>query len=278
MPSLNIKRRPILLNLHHGVFISKNRVDYRLGEAALGDTKLTSSGANQGIGYEAAKNLVLSSLDYHVLVGSRDVAKGTTAVSTLQALPGLKGSISLLQIDVTDDASVDSAAVKIQKEHGRLDILVNNSGIGSSHNYSIRDAMKEVYAVNVFGVVSVTEAFIPLLRRSSKPRLIFVSSTTGSITIAADPNSPLNGGGAIDYRSSKAALNMLMVLYCNRLKGEGFMVHGVNPGLIATNFHGGVARPGARPEVGGGRVAKVVKGERDADVGKVCGADGVLPW
>lgn len=198
-------------------------------------------------------------------------------MSTLNALP-IKGSVSLLQIDVTDDVSVDIAAANVKKEYGHLDILVNNSGIGSSRTSSTRDAMKEVYAVNVFGVVSVTEAFLPLLHKSSSPRLIFVSSTTGSITIAADPNSPLSGGGAIDYRSSKAALNMLMVLYNNRLSGEGFKVHGVNPGLIATNFHGGVARPGAKPEVGGHRVAVVVRGERDADVGRVCGENGVLPW
>lgn len=233
-------------------------------------------GANQGIGFETAKNLLLSSATYHVLLGSRDLAKGLEAASSLTKLP-IKGTVTALQIDVTDDASVDAAARQVKDTFGRLDVLVNNAGIGARHNPSARDAIREVLAVNVVGVVSVTEAFLPLLRNSSAPRLVFVSSTTGSITYAADPNSPLHGGGAMDYRSSKAALNMLMVLYWNRLERDGFMVFGANPGLIATNFHGG-GRPGSEPEVGGERIAAVVRGDRDADVGKVCNANGVLPW
>jgi NAD(P)-dependent dehydrogenase (short-subunit alcohol dehydrogenase family) len=199
----------------------------------------------------------------------------------LNALP-IKGIVTPIQIDVTDDASVDAAAKHVEETYGRLDILINNAGIGSRQTPSARDSMREVLAVNVVGVVSVTEAFLPLLRHSPAPRLIFVSSTTGSITYAADPNSVLHGGGAMDYRSSKAALNMLMVLYWNRLERDGFKVFGVNPGLIATNFHGNPgrlhARPGAAPEVGGERVATIVRGDRDADVGRVCGANGVLPW
>jgi NAD(P)-dependent dehydrogenase (short-subunit alcohol dehydrogenase family) len=235
-----------------------------------------SSGANQGIGFETAKNLLISSSTYHVLLGSRDLDKGLEATSNLSSLP-IKGTVTAVQIDVINDASVDAAARQVKDTFGRLDILVNNAGIGARHSSLVRDAMREVLAVNVVGVVSVTEAFLPLLRRSSAPRLIFVSSTTGSITYAADPNSPLHGGGAIDYRSSKAALNMLMVLYWNRLERDGFMVFGANPGLIATNFHGG-GRPGSEPAVGGERIAAVVRGDRDADVGKVCNANGVLPW
>ncbi|KAE9372989.1 NAD(P)-binding protein [Stipitochalara longipes BDJ] len=234
------------------------------------------TGANQGIGYETAKNLLLFSSKYHVILGSRDLTKGTDAISNLLNFP-IKGTVEAVQIDVTDDASVDAAAKKVRDTLGRLDVLINNAGIGARHNPSARDAIREVLAVNVVGVVSVTEAFLPLLRKSSAPRLIFVSSTTGSIAIAADPTGPLHGGGAMDYRSSKAALNMLMVLYWNRLEQEGFKVFGANPGLIATNFHEG-SRPGSEPETGGERIAAVVRGDRDVDVGKVCNANGVLPW
>lgn len=234
------------------------------------------AGGNQGIGYETAKNLLLSSSSYHIVLGSRDLANGAVAVSALQKLP-IRGTVEAIQIDVTDDASVDAAAREIRATFGRLDVLINNAGIGARHSPSARDAMREVLGVNVVGVVSVTEAFLPLLRKSSSPRLIFVSSTTGSITIAADPTGPLHGGGAMDYRCSKAALNMLMVLYWNRLEQEGFKVFGANPGLIATNFHGD-GRPGSQPAVGGERIAAVVRGDRDADVGKVCNARGVLPW
>lgn len=185
-------------------------------------------------------------------------------------------------MDVTNDASVDAAAAYVEENYGRLDVLINNAGIGVQAG-PLRDSMRAVFDVNVFGVVSVTEAFLPLLQQSSSPRLVFVSSTTGSIAMASDPNSPLHGGGAIEYRSSKAALNMLMVLYANRLGGLGFKVHGANPGLIATAFHGShrSRRPGAEPEVGGARIAAVVKGERDADAGRVIGPvgeNGILPW
>lgn len=206
---------------------------------------------------------------------------GEQAASTLNALiPGDRARA--IQIDVTNDESVDAAAALVEDTYGRLDILVNNAGIGVQAGPA-REAMRAVFDVNVFGVVSVTEAFIPLLKNSSSPRLIFVSSTTGSIAMASDPKSPLHGGGALEYRSSKATLNMLMVLYANRLGGAGFKVHGANPGLVATNFHGAERerKPGAAPEVGGERIASVVRGERDADVGKVVGPvgeNGILPW
>ncbi|KAI9774134.1 MAG: hypothetical protein M1840_005227 [Geoglossum simile] len=186
-----------------------------------------STGANQGVGFETSQNLLLSSADYHALLGSRDVAKGEAAARALQSLPGLKGTISLVRINVIDD------------KYGRLDVLVNDSGIFSAKQPA-RDAFRDTLAVSVVGALSTTEAFLPLLRRSSAPRLVFVSSSIGSITHAADPNSRYYGAHASEYRASKAALNM-------RQGGAG------------------------EPEGGGERVATVVKGKRDADVGKSAG-------
>jgi NAD(P)-dependent dehydrogenase (short-subunit alcohol dehydrogenase family) len=213
------------------------------------------------------------------LLGSRDISKGDDAVATLNALP-IKGTVTAIQIDVTSDASVDAAARHVKETYGHLDILVNNAGIGSHRTPELRDAMRVVFNTNVVGSVSVTEAFLPLLHqsKSTAPRLIFVGSTTGSITMASDPNGPLHGGGAMDYRTSKAALNMVIVLYHNRLENEGFKVLGLNPGLIATNFHGAGRRPGSEPEVGGERLASAIRGDRDEHVGRVWGANGVLPW
>ncbi len=133
-------------------------------------------GANGGVGFETAKNLLLSSPTYHVLLGSRDPTKGSDAVATLKSLP-IKGTVETIQIDVTDDASVDAAAAHVSTTYNRLDILVNNAGI-FSQNPSPRSALREDLAVNTIGAVSVTEAFLPLLRKSSSPRLIFVSSST----------------------------------------------------------------------------------------------------
>ncbi|CAK42086.1 hypothetical protein CBS63078_9745 [Aspergillus niger] len=239
------------------------------------------TGANQGIGFETAKNLILSD-NYHVILGSRDPAKGEEAAKTLEAVPGIKGSVSSIQIDVTDDQSVDNAAAQIKAQYGRLDILVNNAAMSSMKHPPSREAMRQILDVNVVGALSTTEAFLDLLRNSSEKRLVFVSSSTGSISRAADPSSPFHIASATEYRASKAALNMMMVLYMCRLKDEGFKVFGADPGLCATNLTGDPEslrrRNAAEPSDGGERVATVVKGERDADVGKVLGVYGVSPF
>jgi NAD(P)-dependent dehydrogenase (short-subunit alcohol dehydrogenase family) len=187
----------------------------------------------------------------------------------------------MVQIETTDDSSVDAAASHIASTYGRLDVLVNNAGIFSK-NPVIREAARETLAVNVVGSVSVTEAFLPLLRKSSAPRLVFVSSSVGSISQAADPKSPYyRPGGGNEYRASKAALNMYVVQYHNKLSLEGIKVFGADPGLVVTNLmnmENQRARGGVKGYVGGERIATVVKGERDADVGRVCGVYGVSPW
>ncbi|TVY46320.1 Short-chain dehydrogenase/reductase [Lachnellula occidentalis] len=238
------------------------------------------TGANQGVGFYTAKNLALHSSKYHVLLASRDSAKGADAESTLKDLPDIKGTVEAIQLDVTNDASVDAAAAKVFSTHGRLDVLVNNAGI-LSKNPTARDNLREVLAVNCVGVMSVTEAFLPLLRKSSAPRLVFVSSSIGSITHASNPESPYYRATGEQYRMSKAALNMLMNQYHVKLASDGFKVFGADPGLVVTNLadkENQRARGGVEGDVGGERVATVVRGDRDADVGKVCGVYGVCPW
>lgn len=237
------------------------------------------TGANQGVGFETVKNLLLTSSNYHVLLGSRDPLKGSEAVSALEAAP-IKGTVKPIQIDITDDSSVDAAASFVESTYGRLDILVNNAGIVSK-NPIVREAARETLAVNVVGSVSVTEAFLPLLRKSSDPRLIFVSSSVGSITHASDPKSPYHRPQGNEYRASKAALNMYVAQYQCKLSPEGFKVFGADPGLVVSNLVNAEnqrARGGVEGYVGGERIATVLKGERDADVGRVCGVYGVLPW
>jgi NAD(P)-dependent dehydrogenase (short-subunit alcohol dehydrogenase family) len=238
-----------------------------------------NAGANQGIGFETAKNLLLTSSNYHVLLGSRDLSKGSEAVSALEAA-SIKGTVKPIQIDVTDDSSVDAAASLVESTYGRLDILVNNAGIVSK-NPVVREAARETLAVNVIGSVSVTEAFLPLLKKSSAPRLVFVSSSLGSITQAADPKSPYFRPLGNEYRASKAALSMYIVQYQNKLSPDGFKVFGADPGLVVTNLMNSEnqrARGGVEGHFGGERIATVLKGERDADVGRVCGVYGVSPW
>ncbi|KAJ4006090.1 hypothetical protein NW766_010917 [Fusarium irregulare] len=242
------------------------------------------TGANQGVGFETAKNLILSSVDYHVVIGSRNEAKGQEAAENLQSLNDIRGTVSSIQLDVTDDTSVDNAARTLASEWGRLDILVNNAGIISTASPPTREAFRSVLETNLVGALSVTEAFLPLLRKAEHkpPRLIFVTSSTGSITHAANPDSPYYSPYGTEYRTSKAGLNMLMTMYYARLKPEGFLVFGADPGLCATNFTGDAEslrnRGAAEPEDGGERVACVVRGEQDENVGKVLGVYGVCPW
>ncbi|KAJ4385162.1 hypothetical protein N0V85_008183 [Neurospora sp. IMI 360204] len=243
------------------------------------------TGANQGIGYETAKNLVQSSADFHVILGSRDSSKGEAAAQALQA-DGVKakGTASSVSLDVTDETSIAAAAERVAADFGRLDVLVNNAGIISAASPPTAQALRRVLETNVVGALAVTEAFLDLLRKAERkpPRLVFVSSSMGSITHAADPASPYYNPHGTEYRTSKAALNMLMTMYSARLKPEGFLVIGADPGLCATNFTGDAAslknRGAAEPADGGDRVAAVIKGEKDADAGRVIGVYGVSPW
>ncbi|KAI8306349.1 hypothetical protein K4K59_011552 [Colletotrichum sp. SAR11_240] len=252
---------------------------------AAADKKLVFiTGGNQGVGYETAKNLLLSSADYHVILGSRDSTKGDKAAVDLLSTSGVKGTASFVQIDVTDDASINAAASKVESEYGRLDILVNNAGIISMASPPTTAAFRRVLDTNVVGALGVTEAFLPLLKKTAHtpPRLVFVSSSMGSITHAADPSSLYYNPHGTEYRVSKAAVNMLLSMYAARLKPDGFLVLGADPGLCATNFTGDPTslknRGAAEPSDGGERVATVIRGEKDENAGRVVGVYGICPW
>ena len=181
------------------------------------------------MGSECAKNLILSSSDYH------------RAAAEMSALPDLKGSAEAIQIDVTAEDSIIKAVEQVSKDHHRLDILVNNAGIGKKSTASPpSQRLRDVVTTNTIGPVLVIEKFLDLLRKSSTPRLVFVSSSGGSLTHAADPNSPHYGSKTgmqfSHYRASKTALNMLLIEYHKMLGEEGFKVMGADPGLVVTNF------------------------------------------
>lgn len=182
----------------------------------------TATNANQGVSFETAKNLLLSSANYHVLIGSRDLARRSATVATLND-SRLKGAASPIQIDVTDNASVDAVVKCVSNIYGRLDILVNNAGITST-NSLLAEALRERLEVNCVGVVTITEAFLPLLRKSSIKRLVFVSPGVSSISHAANPESRYYRPYVSQYRVTKAGLNMLLVWYWAKLKEGGFKV------------------------------------------------------
>jgi NAD(P)-dependent dehydrogenase (short-subunit alcohol dehydrogenase family) len=213
------------------------------------------TGANKGIGFETARQLAAQGIT--VLVGARDEERGLSAE---KALRDGGADARYVKIDVTEAASVQHAAEWIEAEYGRLDILVNNAGTatisrrGALTSQTSLDDMRAVYEINVFGVVTVTNAMLPLLRRAEAARIVNVSSEVGSITSQSDPASPLGQMPASgQYPSSKAALNMLTAMYAKELRDTPIKVNAANPGYTATDFndHRGfrTAAEGAEPSV-----------------------------
>jgi NAD(P)-dependent dehydrogenase (short-subunit alcohol dehydrogenase family) len=200
------------------------------------------TGANKGIGFETARQLGARGVT--VLAGARDEARGRRAEQALrEALADHGGAEArFVPLDVTDAKSVQEAADWIDREYGRLDILVNNAAIavgGGPPSQTDLDAMREVYETNVFGVIAVTNAMLPLLRRAPAARIVNVSSEVGSITSMTDPASPLGQMPAsLAYPSSKSALNMVTAIYAKELKDTPVKVNAANPGYTATDLNG----------------------------------------
>ncbi|WP_407564736.1 SDR family oxidoreductase [Streptomyces sp. 184] len=233
------------------------------------------TGANKGIGFEIARQL--GEAGAVVLVGARDEVRGKKAAGAL-AERGI--AATALRIDVTDPESVAEAAVRIERAHGRLDVLVNNAGIagGFTGPPSVATAadMREVYETNVFGVVTVTNAMLPLLRRSPAGRVVNQSSHLGSLTLNADPGSPMARVNLIAYQSSKTALNALTVAYAKELRGTSVKVNAAHPGIVATDING---HRGQRTPAEGAVIAVRLALLDDAGPsGESLSDDGPVPW
>ncbi|MFF5174727.1 SDR family NAD(P)-dependent oxidoreductase [Micromonospora sp. NPDC000089] len=187
------------------------------------------TGANKGLGHETARRLL--ALGHTVLVGARDPELGAKAAKSLGA--------RFVPIDVTDDASVAAAAADVERHEGHLDVLINNAGVhgpmGDPSELTGGDLLA-VLDVNVAGVVRTTTAFLPLLRRSSDPVIINVSSAMGSLAATHDPTRAESHVVAPVYTSSKAALTMLTTQYAKALKDV--RINAADPGYTATDLNG----------------------------------------
>ena len=202
------------------------------------------TGANKGIGFEAAKQLLQN--DYYVFLGSRNEKLGSDAVEKLKS-EGFK-NVEAVQIDVTDDTSVNNARIELGKKIDVLDVLINNSGINGiefdgetpiMHTSTETEVSKykEVFEVNVFGVIRTTRAFLDLLKKSTQPRIVNVSSSQGSLTLHSDPNFIHYKHKGVVYQSSKAALNMFTLVLAYELRELPFKVNAVSPGSTKTDFN-----------------------------------------
>ena len=202
------------------------------------------TGSNKGIGREIVRQL--AELGMRVYLGARDLTRGQEAAAELAS----SGDVRFVQLDVTDVESVRAAAATIEAESGRLDVLVNNAGrsseIGTPVPEVTAEQMRATFEVNVFGPVTVISTFIPLLRKSSNGRIVNVASRAGSLTALSAPDSRQRKMGALTYSSSKAALNVLTLIYSEALKADGIQVNSVTPGRVPTDINASTDRRGQR--------------------------------
>jgi NAD(P)-dependent dehydrogenase (short-subunit alcohol dehydrogenase family) len=241
------------------------------------DTKRIAlvTGANKGIGLEIARQLRDTGVT--VIVGARDLDRGREAADQIAA----DGEpLHVVQIDLTDEATISAAAAEIDARHGRLDILVNNAGIVDAADgppsAAAIGSVRRLMETNFIGTLAVTQAMLPLLRKSAAGRIVNLATTLGSLAINSDPSSPYYSARLIGYNASKAALNMLTVQLAAELQGTGVVVNSVAPGYVKTDLtgHAGFMTPeeGARLPV---RYALL--GE-DAASGRFVEPAGEAPW
>jgi NAD(P)-dependent dehydrogenase (short-subunit alcohol dehydrogenase family) len=241
------------------------------------------TGANKGIGFQIAKDLAAHG--FMVLVGSRKLDRGKAAAKSIGA------GATAIRLDVTEQASIIDAQQRIRDDFGRLDVLVNNAAIayagkpdasfeeklasGRPSSASLAET-RAIFETNVFGVIAVTQAMLPLLLEAPAGRIVNLSSTVGSLALQSDPSSPVRAIQSIHYVPSKTALNAITVAFANELQNTRVKVNAACPGFTATdlnNFRGTRSvEQGAREPV---RLALL--GE-DGPTGTFSNDDGLVPW
>ncbi|MER6694278.1 SDR family NAD(P)-dependent oxidoreductase [Streptomyces minutiscleroticus] len=224
------------------------------------------TGGNRGLGHEIARRLVQAGQT--VWIGARDAGNGRKAADRLGA--------GFVQLDVTDDASVDAAVETLRARVGHLDILVNNAGIlgeVTAPEDMTADQVRHVYETNVFGLVRVTHAFLPLLRKATAPSVVNVTSGLGSFTLTHDPERVESQYPLAAYGSSKSAVTMLTTQYARTIPDVRF--NAVDPGQTATEFTGHI---GHSVEEGAEAAVRIATLGPDTPTGTVTDRAGTLPW
>jgi NAD(P)-dependent dehydrogenase (short-subunit alcohol dehydrogenase family) len=196
------------------------------------------TGANKGIGLEIARQLAEAGVS--VIIGARNSERGNEAVKDLSS-QGYRATF--IKIDLNDEATIAAAAGTIAADFGRIDILVNNAGIVDAHDgppsAALPAAVRRIIDVNFIGTLAVTQAMMPLLRKSAAGRIVNLSSSLGSLTVNGDRSSPYYAARLIGYNASKAALNMLTIQLSEELRDSAIVVNSVSPGYVKTDLTGG---------------------------------------
>lgn len=238
------------------------------------------TGANKGIGREIAGQL--AALGHTVVLAARDPELGAKAAAELRADGHHADSVVL---DVTDPASASAAAATVEARYGRLDVLVNNAAVsgppgadlaGQLPSTADLDVLRFIFETNVFGVVTATNALLPLLRRSAAPRIVNVSSSVGSLAMMADPSISADHPISVGYVPSKTALTAITLQYARELRLEGILVNAVDPGYCATDLNNHTGhRTAAQGAVAAVRMATVPAG---GPTGTFTDDQGTVPW
>lgn len=234
------------------------------------------TGATRGIGFETVRKLAQAGI--HTLLAGRDAARAEAAAASLRdgGLP-----VDAIALDVTDSASIAAAVAQTRKRHGRLDILVNNAGILLDDPAKPRSAQtpqvwRDTFDTNLFGLIEVTQAFLPLLRQSPAGRIVNVSSSLGSLALHSDPAGPYAGFNLPAYNVSKSAVNAWTVQLAQELRDTPIKVNTVHPGYVKTDMNQG----GGELEVAEGAETSVAMALLDeaGPTGSFQYRGEILPW
>lgn len=246
-------------------------------DASTKDLTITLiSGANQGLGLATATRLAKEH-GHHVIVGSRNADAGAKVAASLQA-EGYEASS--VQLELGSDDSILAAAKSIKEKFGRLDVLINNAGIliDSIPGQTTRDLFTKTFNTNVIGTACLTDAMLPLLHKSTLPRIVFVSSRMGSLNVSTDGTTPWYNIDYKAYDASKAAINILAINYNRILNDVGGRVNVVCPGLVATNLSPFVKEYGSAPYIGAQRVVELATVDKNGPTATFSDRDGKIPW
>jgi NAD(P)-dependent dehydrogenase (short-subunit alcohol dehydrogenase family) len=240
------------------------------------------SGANQGIGLAAATQLAKEH-GYHVIIGSRNEAAGKKIADDLMAEGFAASSV---QLDLSSDQSIEKAVSSIEHEFGVLDVLINNAGIlldtlvtntDGGKTMSTRELFSQTFNTNVIGTACLTDACVPLLRKSKFPHVVFVSSRMGSLSESTNKETIYYNIDYKAYDSSKAAVNMMALNYARILDDVGALVNVVCPGLVQTKLSGYHAY-GTSTELGAQRIVQLATLEKGGPTATFSDRDGIIPW
>ena len=237
------------------------------------------TGANKGIGFETARQLGAQGLT--VLLGARSTERGEQATADLQA----EGhNVHFVHLDVTNSDHIHAATQHIADTYGRLDVLVNNAGVQiESDDWGVNnaatlpvDTLRNTFEINFFGLIELTQALLPLLEKSEAGRIVNVSSILGSLTLHAQPGSPIYGSKLLAYNASKTALNQFTVHLAAQYKDSALRINSAHPGWVQTDMGGEEAT--MNTETGAKTIVDLTSSASDVPNGAYEHLGQTLPW